>query len=136
MKILVVLLIVLQIFGFLYLVNTRPKIEFLPDYPNEPMWSKYKHDPQGFEYPRLRIYHDSFFLTKHKLYFPFISRTEHYWEGRITDMDGFLCNYGWRDDGGPLFDELSGGGTVVEMNFGDIPPMSKGHPKKIKIKKR
>ena len=72
------------------------------------MWSKYLTDPQGFNYPKIRIYHKDFFLNNgNNNILQHIFETDSYWEGRITDMGGFIVNYGWRDNPKkePLFED-------------------------------
>lgn len=134
------IIFVFQIFSFLYLINTRPRIEFIPDIKDKNyMWSKYKNDPFGLDYPYLRIYNENFFSNdnSHTNIFQRLFESPNYWEGRITDMETFLINYGWRREEKPLFNELLiNKGTIVEMKFGDIPLMSVGYPKEIKIKEK
>lgn len=120
MKPLVSILIIFQIVSFAYIVRTRPRIEFLPDN-NAPevvgatpmdkgfIWNRYKTDPQGFEYPRIRIYHWTFFSNENddRNFLQKIFETDRHWEGRFTDMDAFIVNYGERNGTNyPLFDEL------------------------------
>ncbi len=136
--VIVFLLLAIIIGQFLYVINTRPRIEFLPDNPDT-KWGKYAQDSFGADYPRIRIYHKTFFGSGEKVNFfqYLIGETGKYWQLRLADMDMFMVNWGWRRDGeNPNFDEIKvRSGTMVKVEFGDIPPNSIGFPKKITIEK-
>lgn len=104
MKAIIVCLLVLNLLFSFYIFKTRPRIDFLSDDPMDIMTPE-KRDRMGASYPQIRIFNNKGIgITKSgnmsiRDSLLAIIEPDYFWNGRITDMETFLINWGFRHDG-------------------------------------
>ena len=89
------LLTLLFLIAYAYVLETRPRIDVIADYPErDNSYSKSKMDRFGYDYPLFKIYHRNFWNTVDHQGVPLFEPHRNFWIGRLTDMEGFLPNHG------------------------------------------